>query len=541
LTLLWLNSSASGLGPKGTPGTEDPTAGRALGCEWLERIKGPVAAKLKNPSRDYRQLQQIIVGLTDGVILIGADQKILWANDAALLMHRVRTISALGATVGQYCRRFHFRYRNNRSVEHGRYPIERAAAGESFSDVIVEVTPARDPEQRCIHMIRSLAITDDANEPDYLALIIKDETERFRAEERFETAFNANPAPAVICRIRDLIYVRVNPGFLEMTGYTRKELLGASFSKIDVLHDAQRRELAMERFKQGQTIPQMEARVPLPQGGFRHAIVAGEPIEIGEENCVLFTFADLETRVKAETALRQSEERFAKSFRLSPVPMSICSLKGVTMMDVNEAFKTMTGYAEDEVVGRNPGELNLWTDKAAQQQIQAALEKGETVRGWDLQLRAKDETLFECLTSADTVRINDEPCVLLVMEDITERKRTENDLMAAIEAVMADTSWFSRSVLEKLAALRHGARPRRVTTQLEDLTSREREVLGLICQGMNDKEMSKALKLSPNTVRNHVFSLYQKIGVNRRSAVIIWARERGISGKYLAKPGSGSR
>jgi PAS domain-containing protein len=103
---------------------------------------------LKAPSRDYGQLQQIIVGLTEGVI--------------------------------------------------------QSSAG----------------------FIRSAAlfITDDSDEPDYLVLIVKDETERFEAEERFESAFNANPAPAIICRLSDLCYVRVNQGFLEMTGYARDDL-----------------------------------------------------------------------------------------------------------------------------------------------------------------------------------------------------------------------------------------------------------------------------------------------------------------------------
>ena len=36
---------------------------------------------------------------------------------------------------------------------------------------------------------------------------------------------------------------------------------------------------------------------------------------------------------------------------------------------------------------------------------------------------------------------------------------------------------------------------------------------------------------SANTVRNHVSRLYAKIGVNRRSAAVIWARERGIGGR----------
>jgi hypothetical protein len=45
--------------------------------------------------------------------------------------------------------------------------------------------------------------------------------------------------------------------------------------------------------------------------------------------------------------------------------------------------------------------------------------------------------------------------------------------------------------------------------------------------------MSVRLHLSQNTIRNHVASLYRKIGVNRRSAAILWARERGITSEVL--------
>jgi DNA-binding CsgD family transcriptional regulator len=100
---------------------------------------------------------------------------------------------------------------------------------------------------------------------------------------------------------------------------------------------------------------------------------------------------------------------------------------------------------------------------------------------------------------------------------------------------MADTSWFSRRIVEKLAALRQTSRPQAIGGEFEDLSGREREVLGLICQGRSDKEMSQILKLSPNTIRNHVSSLYRKINVKRRGAAIVWARERGITGKTAIK------
>ena len=488
----------------------------------------------KKLSRDQRQLKQIIAGLTDGVILIGADQRILWANDAALAMHGIRRIKDLGTTVGEYRRRFRLRYLNNRPVERGRYPIERVAAGESFSDVIVEVTRAGS-EQCWVHSIRSLVITDHSSEPDYLLLIAKDETERFEAEDRFESAFNANPAPAIICRLSDRRYVRVNQGFLEMTGHARQDLIGRSIRDLDILSEAEKRELALERLKEGKTIPQMEACVPLPDGGLKFVIVAGEPIEIADEDCMLFTFADLDPRKKAESALRQSEERFSKSFRLSPVPAAIYKLDGFRLLEVNEAFKAMAGFSEEEIVGRSAAELDLWPDKTAQRQFEQTIGKTGSIRDLDLQLRAKGGTLVDCLVSADTVTIHDERCVLCVVQDITERKRSQDELVAAIEAVMADTSWFSRSVVEKLAALRQTSRPSALRADLQDLTDRERDVLGLICQGQTDLDMSESLKLSHNTIRNHLASLYRKIGVNRRAAAIIWARERGITGKDAIK------
>jgi DNA-binding CsgD family transcriptional regulator len=67
-----------------------------------------------------------------------------------------------------------------------------------------------------------------------------------------------------------------------------------------------------------------------------------------------------------------------------------------------------------------------------------------------------------------------------------------------------------------------------------DLTPREREVLTLVCQGKSDPEIATELKLARNTVRNHVASLYQKLGLNRRSALVVWARERGIGAEGVA-------
>lgn len=134
-----------------------------------------------------------------------------------------------------------------------------------------------------------------------------------------------------------------------------------------------------------------------------------------------------------------------------------------------------------------------------------------------------------CL-SAHEVILNGEPAIVcLIQEEQVARMEPDYDAIAAIEAAMSDTSWFTRTIVEKLKALRQTGRPAPRISDLEILSDREREVLGLICEGRSDAHMSAMLGLSQNTVRNHIASLYRKIGVNRRSAAIIWARERGIT------------
>lgn len=475
-----------------------------------------------------RQLQQIIAGLSDGVILLELDQTILWANDAALAMHGVSRVGDLGANAEEYAQRFALRYRNNHPVPADNYPINRIARGEIFSDVLVEVMPADDEERMRVHSVRSMGLANGAGEPESLVLIMSDVTEWASAEQRFEKTFNANPAPAVICRLSDLRYIKVNQGFQEMTGYSRDQVIGVSIYELDILEGAEKKDLAIERLRQHSTIPQMQAELKLPDGSTKQVIVAGQPLELNEEDCMLFSFVDMEPRYKVELALRQSEERFAKAFRLTPVPTLVCSAENQLVIDVNEAFLDTLGYLSEEVLGKTVTEVDFIDDKSTRTRLFAALEKAGSLDRVDVQVRKKGAELIECTVSADTVNIQDSPCYLLVFMDITERKRTELELVSAIEEVMKDASWFSRTLIEKLANVKSVNSPKLPSVSFTDLTARERDVLGLICEGLADKEIAARLKLAPNTVRNHVSTVYSKLDVHSRSEAIVWARERGL-------------
>lgn len=476
------------------------------------------------------QLQQIISGLSDGVILLDVQQNIVWANESALIMHGVKKMSDLGKDAQGFAERFSLRYRNNHPLPQENYPISRVSVGETFSDVVVEVRAVDDEEQMWVHRVRSLILTDSSGEPESLVLILDDVTDWASAEQRFERTFSANPAPAIICRLSDLRYIKVNPGFLEMTGYSREQVIGRSVYEIDVLEDADNKELAVQCLGEGVTIPQMQAELKLPGGGNKMVIVAGQPLSINGEDCMLFSFVDLEPRRKAEVALRQSEERFAKTFRLNPVPTLLFSADRHHVIDVNEAFFRVTGFTAEEVLGKTVAEIGFIEGAGDCQQLFATLEKAGSVDEFDLKVRKKNDEVIDCVASADTLNIQDAPCYLLVLMNITERKRSELDLVAAIEEVMRDASWFSQTLIEKLANVKSARGANLPHASFTGLTARERDVLELICEGLADKEIASRLNVAPNTVRNHVATVYSKLDVHSRSEAIVWARERGLFG-----------
>jgi PAS domain S-box-containing protein len=483
-----------------------------------------------------RHLCQIVAGLDEGVLLIDPDQSLLWANPAALAMHGVERLEELGATVDDYRERFQLRYRNNHRLAADDYPVERVAAGEAFSEVVVEVTRAGDDDPRWVHQVRSLVLNEeDDGAPSCVVMIIQDVTAQFEAEDRFEQSFNANPAPAVICRLADRRFVKVNQGFLDMTGYAKDQVLCRTVYEIDVLNGADRIDLAKERLGEGRTIPQMEAELGLPDGGSKLVIVAGQPIDMGEEPCMLFTFADLEPRRKAESALRHSEERFTRTFEMAPVPMAIGARDGHLLCEVNASFCALTGFDASQVVGRSLGDLGLWANDEVRADIEALLDDDQPLRGYEARIGTKDGGDIDCIVSTEPITLGDGACLLWAFQDITQRKATEMELVEAIEAVMKDTSWFSRSIMDKLARLR-APQSDDQGVGISALTPREREVLAQICRGLDDKSIARTLNVSSNTVRNHVARIYAKIGVNRRTAAAAWARARGFDGDSFAAP-----
>jgi two-component system nitrate/nitrite response regulator NarL len=75
-----------------------------------------------------------------------------------------------------------------------------------------------------------------------------------------------------------------------------------------------------------------------------------------------------------------------------------------------------------------------------------------------------------------------------------------------------------------------------------NLSAREKEVLGLLCQGATNKEIASTLFVSENTVRAHVRSLMQKLDADNRTQLAIYAMHHGIGQpEKTGRNGTGAR
>ncbi|KIP53565.1 response regulator [Leucobacter komagatae] len=114
-----------------------------------------------------------------------------------------------------------------------------------------------------------------------------------------------------------------------------------------------------------------------------------------------------------------------------------------------------------------------------------------------------------------------------LLKDITLAQLTH-----AVEVLAGGATLFSPAITERvLRAVRSGALLDEASaTEPPALTSREREILGLVAQGYGNRRIAEALFLAEGTVKNHLSSTLAKLGARDRTSAVLLAIRAGILG-----------
>jgi len=95
--------------------------------------------------------------------------------------------------------------------------------------------------------------------------------------------------------------------------------------------------------------------------------------------------------------------------------------------------------------------------------------------------------------------------------------------------VGADQLWASAEQVEQLLCSLSQPHLLRVKNVMGDslLSEREEQVLDLLAHGMSNRDLARTLKLSEHTVKNHLFRIFDKLGVSNRMEAVLYAISNG--------------
>jgi PAS domain S-box-containing protein len=130
---------------------------------------------------------------------------------------------------------------------------------------------------------------------------------------------------------------------------------------------------------------------------------------------------DIAAHILATQELKISEEKFRKAFITSPDSININRLEDGMYISVNKGFTKISGYTEEEVVGKTSLELDIWFDPADRERLVNGLkEKGE-VENMETRFLMKNGSVRTGIMSATVIDLNGVPHILSITRDITDR------------------------------------------------------------------------------------------------------------------------
>lgn len=246
--------------------------------------------------------------------------------------------------------------------------------------------------------------------------------------------------PDLINSLRDIFYVIASNetfawlslAFETVTGWRREEWQHRPFSELLHPDDLERAHQSFRRTIQGEVPPPSEFRIRRNDGDYVTVELMARPLEI--QGLVIGTFGtarDVTDRIRAEAALRESEERFRAQSKSSPVPIYTWQREGsdFELIDYNDAAEAATRENARNLLSKKASDLYADEPGILEDFAHCLEMRGNVTREMAYRLRSTSEN-----REMDVTYVFVPPDLVMVhAQDITERKRTAEALRESEE------------------------------------------------------------------------------------------------------------
>ena len=325
------------------------------------------------------------------------------------------------------------------------------------------------------------------------------------SEAKFRTLTEYSPNMIFINNQGKVVYT--NKRCEEIMGYTKDEFYDPDFDFLTLIAP-ECTDLVTSNFRKhmdGENLEPYEYTIINKEGHKIEALITTNLIDYEGQKAILGIVTNISQRKKAEEALQASESKFRSFFDLSPQSVARINFESDQMVEVNQKFCELFGFDKNEISGRTMLELGLCSEEQIHVFLDVLNRTGR-VDGLEMNLKAKDGTILTTLVFARLIPINDDKFILVIFNDITKRKRLEQQLQQSQR-------------MEALGTLAGGI--------AHDFNNLLMGILGNASLILSDMEMHNPLREQLNNIESYVHS-----AAELTKQLLGFAR----GGKYEVKP-----
>ncbi len=239
--------------------------------------------------------------------------------------------------------------------------------------------------------MRSKMMPDGNYQSIYRDITLRKQTEQAlrESEEKFALSFAASPDAVNINRLEDGMYVDINAGFTELSGFTREDVQGKTTIELNLWHDLKDRETLVTALRATGHCDNLEAIFRRKDGSLGIGLLSARLIYLGQVPHILSITRDITPQKQAAADL----ERLRVAIEQAGEVVVITDIKG-NIQYANPAFERTSGYSLAEVYQRSTRILKSGQhDEAYYHNLWTTIASGQTWSGRMIN-RKKDGSLF---------------------------------------------------------------------------------------------------------------------------------------------------
>lgn len=393
-----------------------------IGSDITERRSAEQA--LARSESKYRELYE---NLRDGYVSVDAGDRIV--------EHNSRFLEMLGYSAEEIDRLPFFTITHERWHAMERKILEEQVDVRGYSDPYEKEYVRKDGSVLPVELQTYIRRGEDGRTDGYWALV-RDISARKAAEEelvRSEKKYRelADFLPEIVFELdANASFSYVNRAAFSMLGYTPEDLPHIKILELFIPEERERCWTNMMAISRGERSHGNEYTMVRKDGTYLPVIIFSRARYVdGRLNGVRGIVVDITDRRRIETALRESETRYRSLVETTPCLICTIDPDGTTIY-VNSQVVEITGYRQDEVIGKNWWDL-FYPDESAVQvrELLRIFDSGD-VKGYEMILKAKDGTRRTIMWNSFNERLPDGTVSLVhgVGMDITIRKSMETAL-----------------------------------------------------------------------------------------------------------------